>query len=77
MKFIDYFGLSIEAEPSRVVKKNVYFVLIGYIPRPLSVKLHISIKIWTKSIFFNHEIYDFTDQQNIFLTRLRLVYILP
>ena len=33
-KFFDYFGLSIEADPSRVGKKNVYFVHIGYIPSP-------------------------------------------
>ena len=31
-KFIDYFGLSIEADPSKVVKKNVHVVRIGYIP---------------------------------------------
>ena len=31
-KFIDYFGLSIESEPSKVGKKNVYFFRIRYIP---------------------------------------------
>ena len=31
-KCIDYFGLSIDSNPSRVVKKNVYLVHIGYIP---------------------------------------------
>ena len=41
-KFIDYFGLSIEADSSRMGKKNVYFIHIGYIPRHSSVKLHIS-----------------------------------
>ena len=41
-KFVDYFGLSIESNPSRVGNKNVYFVHIGYIPSPSSVKLHIS-----------------------------------
>ena len=41
-KFIDYFGLSIEADPSRVVKKKRNFVHIGYKPRPSSIKLHIS-----------------------------------
>ena len=30
MKFIDYFGLSIEADPSRVGKKKVYIFPIGY-----------------------------------------------
>ena len=30
-KFLDYFGLSIEADPSRVGKNNVYFFHIGYI----------------------------------------------
>ena len=28
-KFIDYFGLSIEAEPSRAKKKNVCFSVLG------------------------------------------------
>ena len=28
-KFIDYFGLSINADPSRVGKKNVYFYILG------------------------------------------------
>ena len=41
-KFIDYFGLSIEANPHRVVKKNIYFVHICYIPRPSSIKIHVS-----------------------------------
>ena len=31
-KFVDYFGLSIEADPSRVGKKNLYIFHIGYIP---------------------------------------------
>ena len=39
-KYINYFGLSIEADPYRVFKNNIYFVHIGYIPRPLFVKLH-------------------------------------
>ena len=39
-KFIDYFGLSIEADPYRLGKKNGCFFLIEYIPIPLSVKLH-------------------------------------
>ena len=33
-KFIHYFGLSIDANPSRADKKNVYFFHIGYIPSP-------------------------------------------
>ena len=40
-KFIDYFGLSIEADPSGVGKKNVYFIHIGYIPSPSFVNIHI------------------------------------
>ena len=39
-KSIDYFCLSIEANPPRVGKKNVYFVHIGSIPSPSSVNLH-------------------------------------
>ena len=30
-KFTDYFGLSIEADPSKVDKKNIHFVCIGSI----------------------------------------------
>ena len=33
-KFIDYFGLSIKADPSRVGKKKIHLFHIGYIPRP-------------------------------------------
>ena len=45
-KFIDYFGLSIEADPSKVGKKNVHFVRIGAIPitsipKPSYVNPHI------------------------------------
>ena len=40
-KFIDYFGLSIEANPSRVGKNNIYIFHIGYIPIPSSIQLHI------------------------------------
>ena len=39
-KFIDCFCRSIEADPSRVDKKNIHFVHIGYILRPSFVKLH-------------------------------------
>ena len=31
-KFIDHFGLSIEADPSRVFKKKIYILHVGYIP---------------------------------------------
>ena len=41
-KFIDYFGLSIEADPSKSGKKKIYIFHIRYIPRPSSVNLHIS-----------------------------------
>ena len=41
-KFIDYFGRSIEADPSRVGKNNAHFVRIGYTPRPSCVNLPIS-----------------------------------
>ena len=43
-KFIDYYGLIIEADPSRVVKKNVYIFCIGYIPIPSSLNPYISRK---------------------------------
>ena len=36
-RFIEYFGQNIEADPSRVEKKNVYFVHIGYMPIPSSI----------------------------------------
>ena len=65
-KFIDHFGLNFEANPSRVGKKNVDFVHIGYIPSPSSVKLHIERKIWKNSLIFNHEIYVCTNEQKYF-----------
>ena len=40
-RLIDYFGRGIEADSSRVGKKNIYFVHIVYIPRASSIKLHI------------------------------------
>ena len=40
-KFIDYFGLSIEANPSMVGKKECKFLRIGSIPRPSSGNTHI------------------------------------
>ena len=39
-KLIGYFGLIIEANPSRVGKKNIYIFHIEYITRTSSVKLH-------------------------------------
>ena len=41
-KFIDYFGLSTEAKPSRVGKKNIHFVHIGSIPSTSSGNNHKS-----------------------------------
>ena len=41
-KFIDYFGLSIETNPSSVGKKNVYFFHIGSMSISSSGQLHIS-----------------------------------
>ena len=41
-KFIDYFGLSIQVDLSRVGKKNIYFFHIEYLISPSSVKLHTS-----------------------------------
>ena len=41
-KLIDYFGQSIEANPSRAGKKNVYIFHIGDISIPSSVKLHLA-----------------------------------
>ena len=41
-EFIDYFGRSIEVDPSRVSKKNVIFFHIGYTPITSSGQLHIS-----------------------------------
>ena len=40
-KFIDYFGISTESDPSRVDIINVIIVHIGYIPKHSSVKIHI------------------------------------
>ena len=41
-KLIDYFGLKIETDSSRVGKKKIYIFHIGYIPRPSYVNIHIS-----------------------------------
>ena len=41
-KFIDYFCQSIEADPSRVGKRGVYSVYIGYIISSSYVNLHIA-----------------------------------
>ena len=41
-KFIDYFGLSIEADQSRVGKKNIYFVSVGSTPIPSYGQIYIS-----------------------------------
>ena len=43
-KFIDCFGLSIEADPSKVGKNNVHFFRIGYIPSTSSLNHYISRK---------------------------------
>ena len=39
-KFIDYSGISIEDDPSRVGKKSAHFIHIGSIPITSYVKLH-------------------------------------
>ena len=41
-KFIEYFGLSIEADPSKEGKKNVYIFYIGSIPSTSFGNSHIS-----------------------------------
>ena len=41
-KFIGFYGRSVEADPSRVEKKNIYFACIGYITSPLYVNTHIA-----------------------------------
>ena len=57
-KFVDYFGLSIETDLSRVVKKNIYFVRVGYIPRTSSGNPHISRQqIKTRILIWKHQSY--------------------
>ena len=41
-KFIDYFALIIESDPSRVGEKKIHFFHIGSIPSTSSVKLRTS-----------------------------------
>ena len=41
-KFIDYFGLSIEADPSKVSKNNIYVVCIESIPSTSSGNPHVA-----------------------------------
>ena len=56
-KFINYFGLSIEADPSRVGRKNIYFIHIEYIPIHSYVRSIYQGTILTKSLICNHKIY--------------------
>ena len=65
-KFTDYFGRSIEDNPSKLGKKKIYIFHIGYIPRPSSVKIHISRHHLHKYLICNHEIYVCTKQQKYF-----------
>ena len=56
-KFIEYFGLSIEVNPSRVSTKNVYLFVLG-----LNQYLHMNRSIyqgtiWTKSLIWNYQSY--------------------
>ena len=41
-QLLDYFGPSIEADPSKVGKNNVHFIRIGSIPRHSSGNHHIA-----------------------------------
>ena len=52
-KSIDYFGLSIDADPSKVGKNNIHFVRIGFIPSNSSQNPHIPRKHMDKQ--FNLE----------------------
>ena len=52
-KLIDYLGLSIEADPPKVGKKNAHFVYIGSIPSNSSVNHHTARKYLDKK--FNLE----------------------
>ena len=51
-KSIDYSSQSIEADPSRVVKNNIFIVYVGYITRPSPIKLHISMHHMEKENLF-------------------------
>ena len=44
-KLFDCFAFSIEADPSRVGKNNVYFPHIMYITSPSNVKLYIDLRM--------------------------------
>ena len=41
-RIIDYFGISIEADPFKVGKNKIHIFYIGYIPRPSYVNIYIS-----------------------------------
>ena len=49
-KFIDYFGLSIEADPYKVGKKNINCFRIGSIPSTSSGNPHISMQKLDKQL---------------------------
>ena len=52
MKFIDYFGLSIETDLAKVGKLNVHFFCIGSIPSTSSENPHIARQQMDKQFNF-------------------------
>ena len=75
-KYIDYFGLSIEEDPPRVGKNNVYFVPIDSTPRTSSGKIHISRHQLDKELNLEPPKLRLYQLTKILLLRLRLTYLL-
>ena len=61
IKFIDYFGLSIETDLSKVGKSNVPFVCIGSISITSSGNPHIARQHMDKILIWNHQSYGCTN----------------
>ena len=56
-KFIDYFGLSIEVDPSKMVKNNTHLVRIGSIPDTSYGNPHIERQHMDKDLIWDHKSY--------------------
>ena len=73
-KSIDYFGRIIEADSSREGKTYLYFVHIGYIPRPSSVNIHISRHHLEKQFNLQPQNLCLYQPEKIFLPRLLHIF---
>ena len=76
-KFVDFLGLSVEANLYKVGKLKVHFYVLG-----IYQDLHLEIPIYqdnvcTNSLIWNQQTYGCNNSGEILLLRLRISYILP